>query len=689
MKISLEWLNEYLDRPVDPEEAERLLTEQGFPVEEVDDGSGSIIDIEVTSNRSDCLSHVGVAREIAAGSNRRLVLPDAQLGAVAPEAAGNVANDDAARVDNEATDLCPLYTARVIRSVQVGPSPSWLTRRLETVGLRSVNNVVDITNYVLFETGQPLHAFDMARLAQRRIVVRLARPGESFVAIDGSKHELDERALVIADDARPVAVAGVMGGQESEVGAQTVEILLESAIFDPLSVRRTSRRLKLASDSSFRFERGVDPLGVDAASRRAVALIRELAEGQMAGGVICAGSEPAAPSVVSMRVERCRALIGIDLDCETMVNLLERLGLKPRPQGDGQRIACTVPSYRLDLSREIDLIEEVARMHGLEQIAVNERIYIVARSVSSKVAARQCLGNVLTAHGFHETVTSTFLAPRHGDPFVPAGDTAVWVDESRRVGARVPQMLRPSLLPSLLVCRKFNKDVGNADLHLFEAAATWTRRDGHIAERQKLAMLSDAASSDDGVSGRQTSMRRMRGTVEELASNLGGRGTMNFVPAKATRLEAAARIELNGREIGVAGFVDASLQNLFDLQAPVAVIEIDLAALLDPFPPSPQVVRLPRYPAVERDLSIVVDEKASWDDIQRLVWQVDSALLEDVCYLTIYRGSPVPAGRKSVSFRMVFRAADATLRHEQVDAHVGEVVERLKKQLGAKLRKEG
>ena len=288
MKVSLNWLNSYLDRPVDADAAADLLGEQGFPVEERDDlpDGDVMLNVEVTSNRGDCLSHVGVARELAAGSGRQLRPPVFDLPDVDPNPATALTS-----VVNKAPDLCPVYTARVIRGVRIAPSPDWLRHRLEAIGLRPVNNVVDITNFVLHEMGQPLHAFDMAKLNERRIVVRRAEQGEAFTAIDGTKHALGSDMLVIADANRPVAIAGVMGGVDSEVTDATTDILLESARFAQLSVRRTSRSLKLASDSSYRFERGVDPVGVEAASRRAAQLIVELAGGRLAEGVVRVGED--------------------------------------------------------------------------------------------------------------------------------------------------------------------------------------------------------------------------------------------------------------------------------------------------------------------------------------------------------------------------------------------------------------
>ncbi len=494
MKVSLEWLNEYLQPYVAADEAETLLTAQGMPIEtRLDGGAGDVaLDVEVTSNRSDCLSHLGIAREIAAGSGRSYQPPTVELSAP-PN--GIPTADSLTSVQNARTDLCPLYTARVIRGVKVGPSPAWLLRRLQAVGLRSVNNVVDITNFVLMEMGQPLHAFDLAKLAERRIVVRPAKDGETFVAIDGTKHRLSPPMLVIADAIQPVAVAGVMGGQESEVGPAAVDILLESAQFDPLSIRRTSRALKLASDSSYRFERKVDPNGVEAASRRAAELIVKLAGGTLAAGVIRVRAPPAVPREVSMRVGRCSQLLGLELPPQRMVELLGRLGLSPRISPSGAEIVCTIPTFRQDLEREVDLIEEVARLHGFDRIGVNEKISIVARPMQPDVQARRVLARTLVAHTYHEAITQTFIAPKLGEHFLPAGEQAVRIDESWSERRKSEPMLRPSLLPSLLVCRKTNQDVGKTHVRYLK--------------RPRLGRESRAKSSS-GASSRSWRMPRPR-----------------------------------------------------------------------------------------------------------------------------------------------------------------------------------
>ncbi len=683
MNASLNWICSYLDRPVELEQAAQALTAMGFPTEqweavETRDGRDWRMDVEVTSNRPDCLCHLGLARELAAGLNLGFTSP-----AIADEPAGTHAAPEAAsvtRVDNEATDLCPLYTARVIRGVKVGPSPDWLVSRLEAAGLRSVNNVVDVTNFVLLETGQPLHAFDMARLDEGRIVVRRAKRGEPITAIDGSRHTLDEPMLVIADAARPVAIAGVMGGQETEVGDETTDVLLESAAFDPLSVRRTSRALKLSSDSSYRFERGVDVAGVDRASRRAAALIIELAGGSPAAGVIRAGCEDPIPRSLVLRPARCRQLMGIDFTVEQLVDALGRLGLDPAREGDGvdedDRIVCRIPTHRLDLQREVDLIEEVARLHGLDRVPVREKIEIIARPPQASVQARRRLGQVLSAHGYFETITLSFVPMTQGEPFVPAGHEAVVLDDERR---KAEPMLRPSLLPSLLACRKGNQDAGNEDLRLYEAASVWARREGTIHEWHKLGMLCDAPD-------RQRALREVRGTIEEAIATLTNWPAAACEPIELHSFSAAAEVRSGDRVLGRFGLLDPAVQKRFDLQTPVVLAELDLPPIIEAYPPEPVVQPLARYPGIERDLSVIVDEPVAWASIERTVRETDPPLLAAIDFLTTYRGKPIEKGRKSVSFRMTFRDPGRTLRHEEVDPQVEAVVDALRENVGAELR---
>lgn len=668
-------MRDYLDggaTAIDPHDAEDRFTRHAFPIEAVDDlgGGDHLLDVEVTSNRPDCLSHIGLAREFAAITRQSLKQPSFDL----PDEAGPDVNT-LTSVANEASDLCPVYTARVITGVKVGPSPQWLQDRLTAIGLRCINNIVDITNFVLHEMGQPLHAFDMNKLAERRIVVRRARKGETMTAIDGSNLALAESMLVIADADKPVAVAGVMGGLDSEVGQATTDILLESASFEPLNVRATSRALKLHSDSSYRFERGVDPAGIEVASRRAAALIVELAGGTLAKGVVRVGDDVPPPHNVAMRISRCNALLGIEVDGQRMVDHFTGLGLSPVRVDDA--ITCTIPSYRLDLHREADLIEEISRLEGFDAVPIADRMPIVTKAIQQDVEARRALRQALIAHGFHETITFSFVAIDHGKPFILDGHEPVMVADERR---KAEPMLRPSVVPSLLTCRKRNQDAGNHAVKLFETAAVWNAKAGNIIEHNRLGLITDGEDA-------AAALRDVRGTIEELLSVMHGHDVnVSFDESDRPGLAIGASVTLNGLPVGWMGLLDRKLQEAFDLQTPVIAAELDLSAVLADFPPQPQVSALPKFPAIERDLSIVVDESVSWQSVQQNVIDAKPELLDGITFITTYRGKPIAKGQKSLSFRMLFRDPDKTLRHDEVDPQIDRIIKRLHRQLDAELR---
>ena len=682
MKISLKWLNSCLTTPVAADDVEPLLTGHGFPIEDREDLAGGdvMFDVEVTSNRGDVLSHVGTAREIAAAIPDRTALkaPDAALPA---EAGADVNTAAAVRVDD--AGRCPLYTARVIRGVKVGPSPDWLVARLEAVGLRPINNVVDVTNYVMLERGQPLHAFDLARLSGS-VVVRSAAAGEAFAALDGTTHKLSEGALVIADDAGPQALAGVMGGATSGVTETTVDVLLESGIFDPLAVRASSRGYKIGTDSSFRFERGVDPRGVDVASRRAAALIAELTGGTVAQGVIRAGGEDPDAAPQRLRVRRTQALLGIALGADEQAGYLGRLGLSPRIDGDV--IEVQVPTFRLDLTREVDLIEEIARLHGMDAIPVNEAIELTARAPQTAVKAHRRLTDVLVARGFHETITFSFTRPAWAAAFMEDGAQPVTLSGDHK---KDEPALRPSVLPSLLACRKVNQDAGNHGVRLFEWASTWRPGDEQAVETRRLACTMDA---EPGAAGLDAAIRTLRGTLDDLVTAVGGAAaagwlTVDALPdSGAEAFAAAGVIKLQGQTLGTLGAVSAPTLKRFGVTVPQVAMELNAAALRALFPPRSGLTALPKYPAIERDLSVEVDEQVAWRDIARGVDSALPELMESFSLQDVYRGKGVAKGRKSVSFRLCFRDPEATLRHEQVDPQVASVVASLKQAVGAELR---
>ena len=680
MKISLDWLGQHLPGPLAADAAADALTHGGLPVEvieavEPEPGvTDTVIDVEVTSNRSDCLSHVGVARELAALLDRefRDVPPAAE-----PAAGHAVEGLSALAID--APELCPHYTARVVRNVTVGPSPAWLQRRLRSVGLRPVNNVVDVTNFVLMEMGQPLHAFDLDRLDGRQINVRLARPGERLTTLDGRDHLLSGDMLVIADAARPAALAGVMGGRDTEVTGQTVNVLLESARFDPLSVRSTARRLSMGSDSSYRFERGIDPTLPERASRRAAALLVEVGGGggangkPVAGPLMAAGDAGYHPKSLWLRLGRLKQVLGVEFPANQVVDALARLGL--RPQLRGERIDVTVPSHRLDLTQEIDLVEEAARVIGYQHIPERDQIQIRVAPADPVRAALDAVRGTLVAAGYNEALTFTFVADALATAFLPPDASGL-----PRADAKVRKadaQLRPSLLPGLLDAVRRNESVGTPGVRLFEVGSTfWLDADAKVVERRQVAVVGG------------TDYRATRGAVEAVLAKLDPDRPVTVTPMDRPGHTPGGCGELRwgGTVVGHIGRVDRAVAEQVDLREPVMAAELSLSALLDGARPVPQLKPLPRFPAVRRDLSLVVPESTRYDQVDATIQEVAPADLEAVEYVTTYRGKPLDAGTKSVTVALVFRSPVSTLTGDAVESAVAGVVDAAKVRLGATLR---
>ncbi|MGH7177094.1 MAG: phenylalanine--tRNA ligase subunit beta [Tepidisphaeraceae bacterium] len=666
MKISLEWLSDFLVGPLDPGNCAEALTHGGLPVESIEPfGNDTVIDVEVTSNRGDCLSHLGVARELSA------LLPR-ELKRAEPTAGGSGAPVDSVtsvRIDN--SELCPHYTARVIRGVKVRPSPAWIQRRLEAVGVRPINNIVDATNYVMFELGQPLHAFDFDKLGGRKIVVRTARPGEKLISIDGHERSLSRDMLVIADESKPVALAGVMGGRDSEVSDSTTSVLLESARFDPLSVRRTARRLAMKSDSSYRFERGIDPALPESASLRAAQLIVQMAGGELLSGVAQAGAAAGEPKRLILRLHRLREVLGIEIPLDDAVAALKRLGLSPR--AGGAQIETTVPPHRLDLNIEVDLIEEVARVLGYDRIPVREEISIRLTSPQPDQRTTATIRQTLAAAGYFEAITVTFVSDALKDQFVPRQAASLPRAELRKSDAH----LRVSMLPGLLEAVRGNETSGTSGARLFEIGSVFFNdSSGAIVEQRQLGI----AGGND--------LHELRGTVELVLTRLDATKPIAVVPSRHSGYDAqvCGRIEWGGKEIGQLGRVDGRVATMLDLRIRPVAAELQLEPLLSGAQHVPQLIPLPRFPAVRRDVSLILAESVRYQAVEQVVRSVGMENLDSAEYVTTYRGKPLEKGQKSVTVALVFRSASATLTSQQVEPAVQRFVDAAKQQLGATLR---
>ena len=673
MIVSKNWLAEYVSLPDSVDDLTNRLTMSGLNLEGIENaGDDLAIDLEVTSNRPDCLGHIGVAREVAVLFDQTLTVPMATTKESKSECA------DAVSVRIDCPVLCHEYHARVIQGVTIKPSPSWLRKRLEAVGVNCVNNVVDVTNYVMLECGQPLHAFDFDRLNGSSIIVREALEKEQITAIDQRNYSLPCGTCVIADDAGPLAIAGVMGGLETEISNSTESILIEVASFDPVSVRTTARALKLHSPSSFRFERRINRRDMDWASRRCCELLMQVAGGTLLGGSVVAGKPlPELSEPIVLRFSQVRRLLGMDVTTDECLSILMRLGLECTAQSETQA-SFRPPPWRLDLTRECDLIEEVARIHGYQLIPDDAMLPVVATSRSRREETGDRIRSHLTACGLFEALTLSFVSEKMQHLFRPRGDhPVVEVDHSTR---SLENQLRQSLIPSLLQCRRQNERLGTPNAELFEVARIYLFAGGSRSEREAEPLTVGLVTGRDFLG--------LKGIVESLVNDLIPDGMLNCAAASVAGLAAgrAAHLTLDGQPLGYIGELDQPVADRLDLQSGVSVAEIDAMLLEELYQPKRQSMPLPRFPGVSRDLNFVISESVDWADLSETVRTAGGILLQDVSFGGQYRGNQIVAGSKSYLLSTRFQAPDRTLTAEEVDAAVGNIVTACKNKLEAQLR---
>ncbi|MBN2020775.1 MAG: phenylalanine--tRNA ligase subunit beta [Sedimentisphaerales bacterium] len=676
MKVLLSWLRDYIEIDHSAQEIAETLSNLGLPYEGIEYlGDDAVIDVEVTSNRGDCLGLIGIARELAAVTGKEVRMPKVEFGE-----SGKPAGEVVSVVIQEPA-LCPRYTARVIEGVKAGPTPEWMRKRLEAIGMRSVNNVVDATNYAMLETGQPPHAFDYKRILGGKIIVRKAAAGEQIISIDGSKCELTSDMLVIADAKSPVAVAGIMGGLDTEVSEATTTILLEDAFFAPISVRATARKLALPSEASFRFERNVDIENIDWASRRTTQLIIEVAGGKAAKGVVDVYPGKPKPRQATLRLGRLKRVLGIETPADEVMTILARLGFGPKRSGE--QISCCVPSWRSDVYREADLIEEVARVYGYARVPAENKITIEVAPLDTRQKIIETIGTYLTGCGFYETVTISFIDAGAAELFTATDNKKhLSVKDVTRTGNN---LLRQSVLPSLFGVIKNNHNAGNIPCRLFETADTYIpSQAGKLPnEKTRLALACDG------------DFRDIRGVVEGLLGSIAPDTTFKFEPtvrqdspqAEIGWAQSGLRIVAGDSTIGVIGMASQQVLDRFDFKnTTICGAELDLNELIKLRAASTKVKALAQFPAIRRDLSLVVNEEIPWADIESAVQRKAPGELEELQFVDIFRGKGVPEGRKSVTLSLSFRDADGTLTHEEVDSFEKTILAELTTSLGAALR---
>lgn len=654
MLVSWNWLKDYVDLPMSPDDATARLMMAGLNHESTEKvGSDFCIDLEITSNRADCLGHVGVAREISVLFEKPLKVPAPQPKESSQKAA------ELTSVTLEAPALCPRYIARVIRGVKIKPSPAWLQDKLRTIGVAAISNVVDVTNYVLMECGQPLHAFDLAKLKEKRIIVREAKAGEPFEAINHVTYKLEPGMCVIADAERPVALGGVMGGADTEVSDRTTDLLIEAAEFSPLSIRGTARKLKLHSPSSYRFERGLDLEGIDRASRRCCQLILDLAGGELAAGSVDVGTKPRQREPVTLRLSQIKRILGIEIPADRVEKILRDLGCAKHGSAGASpsQIVCTPPSWRRDLTREIDLVEEAARIHGYDKIPEDSAVPMAASHRSDADRVLATIRRVMTAAGFDEAMTPSVVTPAMSSHFSP------W-SSAEPLATNQPMLegsdrARKTLIPSLLESRQLNEARGNATVDLFETARIYLPQSTGLPREQ----LTLAATTGGDYYA-------LKGVIETLVWHLNPAShvTVNSIQQPLLAHGQTVELSVDGAKLGYLGVVSQEGRKALGLRGAATVCELDVAVLERMARLVPKYEPLSRFPAMTRDLNLIVDEAVRWADLRATIVSAAGEQLEEVDYLDTYRDPGKDgAGKKRLLFSMSLRALDRTLTGEEVD----------------------
>jgi phenylalanyl-tRNA synthetase beta chain len=681
MKISIEWLKEYIDVKESPEKLKEDLSMIGLLVESMAEVHGTaVLEFEVTSNRPDCLSHIGIAREIAALYQRPLRLPSAHLNLSIP------ADRIPYEIEIKDADLCPRYVGLLLDGIKVGASPDWMQRRLEAAGMRPLNNVVDITNYVLLEMGHPLHAFDYDVLRQGRIVVARARQGEKFQTLDAMERVLDGEMLMINDGEGPVAIAGVMGGMNSEISLSTTRILLESAYFSPTSIRRTSKKLGLSTEASYRFERGSDWDNTVPAIARACSLIEQLAGGKIAASLKDVYPGKKDPVRITLRQENVKALLGVNLPAEFIESTLRRLNFE-LTRGEGQSWQVVCPTYRADMELEADLIEELARFYGYGNIPATLPSSKTIGIHSPVYKLENSIRDLMSGQGYNEAINLSFAGETDHIEFPPLqGDRATL----RNPLTEDTQYMRTSLVPGLVRSAKRNFNYGQRLVRLFELGKTYSvDAEGIPVERNVLGILGSGGFENQNWKNPSANYDffHLKGALSTLLQGL-RIPSFEVEPVEIAWMNSteAAILKIGGETAGVFGLLSSSLEEKYKLKQPVFLAEIDFECLARHAFSLPSYDPLPKYPSAERDMSIVAPRDVAFQTIHKGILGLGLSELVQIQLIDVYDGEKIPSGKVSLTLRLTFQDREKTLTVDRMQNFIDTVLSFLINNYGAGLR---
>jgi len=684
MKISLVWISEFVDiGGRDATEVAESLTRAGLEVEGSEQvGEDTVLEISVTPNRPDWLSHVGVARELAAIYDLELKLPDCTV------LEHSTPVEAMTTIDIEAPEGCSRYSGRVITGIRIGPSPDEISKRLESLGVRNINNVVDATNYVMLELGQPLHAFDYHRLAENRIVVRKAKKGERLKTLDEQERILEEQDLLICDGVGPVAMAGIMGGESSEVHDETVDLLLESACFDPGTIRRSSKRLSLSTEASYRFERGTDPSGTVTAVDRLAHLVQKWAGGEICAGAVDTHPRPEDKRVVEFNTGGINAHLGTNIPGHEMVGILERLALKSeKVKEDLWKL--NVPGFRRDIAIEEDIAEEVARIFGYQNIPITMPIgrtipVAVDRGEKALFTAKVAMEGM----GFSEAVTYSFIRESDlHDLGLTGGPDPVRVLNPISEDMSV---MRTSLLPGLLQSLQLNLSRRIDDVRLYEIGRVFLPCEGCEVseERFRIAAVMTGCRNEKNWSREreESNFYDIKGAAENLLAALGIRD-VSFQEMEMTYLQPgqSAWVVLGDRSAGPVGTVHPRIMEKYDIRSWAGCFELDISVIRDVVAEKSQYRPYSRFPGVLRDMALIVPSDSTSGEIEETIL-ASATGLQYVRLFDLYKGEGIPDGSRSLGFTLHFQSFERTLTDEEVDKNMKKILDTLEGKYGAKLR---
>ena len=630
-----------------------------------------VVEFEITPNRPDCLSVIGLAREAAVTYGKTMAQHEPVV------KGGGIGNlTELLDVETPATDLCPRYTARMVRNVKIGPSPKWMRDRLRASGVRPINNIVDITNYVMLEYGQPMHAFDYRYVNGGKIVVRRAEDGETLTTLDGNVRQLNSSMLVIADEHRAVGLAGIMGGENSEIVEDTVDVVFESANFNGTSIRRTALALGMRTEASAKFEKGLDILNTLPAVNRACELVEMLGAGEVLDGTIDILNFVPQPKQLKLRADKINALLGPDIDAAEMCRILQELGFGV----DGDII--TVPSWRGDVEHYSDLAEEVARFYGYNQIPTTAMTGVTTRGgYSPEQMLERSLGTVCRSLGYDEIITYSFISPTYYDKIRLPEDSPL--RKSMKIMNPLGEdtsIMRTTVMPSMLEILTRNYNYRNKEAHLYELGRTYFEREDGMADEPKHLSL--------GVYGPEESFFTLKGAVETILDSIRAED-VTYVAEKSDpsyHPGRCAKVYVNGQEVGTLGQIHPLVAANYGVDAELYYADLKFDALFASRGADPEYQPLPKFPAVTRDIAVLVDKAVTVGAMESSIQAAAKGLLKDVTLFDIYEGAKLPTGKKSVAFNLVLRADDRSLTAQEADDEVNLVLERLKKDFDAMLR---